>query len=118
MSTARLYELGLTTEDASSSAVRLYELSLSAAPGAVRLYELTLTAQQSVEPLSVVTLPDGTWTQTAGNTVTVTDGAFTAPATISGTTIGFTSDGHTVTYRVLPHTLWRNDGTKLVGLKI
>ena len=105
MSTVTVAELAVTTEQVDDDAVHLYELAL--------------TVATSIEPYATVTQPAGTWTQTAGTTVAVTEGKFTAPPTINGTTITFSDGTVSKTYQILPHTLWiRDSNAFLQPLKV
>lgn len=119
MSTVRVHKVtaGVVTTDR----VRVYQVAVGAnhVPDTVRVYQVAIGAARTVEPLSTVTLPAGTWTQTAGPTVTVTDGAFTAPADPTGVTLQFVaSTGGVVIYRVLPHTVWMKTDDGLVPLTL
>ena len=75
------------------------------------------TLPTQLEPYQVVTLPSGVWSYTSGPTVTMSvDGrTFTTPASSTGGSLVITEDaGDTLTFTVLPHTLFVASGSTWV----
>ena len=75
----------------------------------------TAPTTQAVQPFDLVNLGAGSWTETAGVTVTVP--TYTAPALPGGDVEQFTTGSTTETVTVAPHTMFRITAGGLTGLR-